>query len=395
MIPGGQSQGQNRLAYLDGLRSLAALYVLVHHAFMTAHHARLRGTPEYVAYGWAIWGHYGVTVFIVLAGYSLAYGVANRGGHLPGGFWGFVRKRSWRIIPPYWIALALTVVLAATILGRATNTHWDQSIPPTPKGWLADALLLQDVVPIRNAAYTFWSVSVEYHIYVLLPIILLLWRRWNIAVGVGLAGLVGILGIAGGYLDHRYARFFPEYYLLFALAAGSAIVVRRYPDIAARLPWRTGFWVFLATGVATLSISGYEWVSGYWFPDVALGAAVVCLIGTLAQGKFDATNRILSWRWFAVVATFSYSLYLIHAQLLQLFWQLAIEPFDLSTGWQIVLVWAVFCPIIVVIAWAFSLVAEQPFVRKAAGRPLRKALPTNIPPDTLSSGRPLDPKSFS
>ena len=111
----GAGAPPRRLSHLDGVRSTAALYVLVHHAFMSAHlvdgHGAVHGW-ESIAFGWAQWGHFGVTVFIALAGFSLGMPVGRAGG-LPDGFWGFLRRRARRIVPPYWIALTITILLAA------------------------------------------------------------------------------------------------------------------------------------------------------------------------------------------------------------------------------------------------------------------------------------------
>ncbi|KAF0970019.1 acyltransferase family protein [Gordonia sp. YY1] len=362
----------NRVAYLDGIRACAALYVLIHHAFMTAYPDRITGVvPGWTGrvFGWAIWGHFGVTVFIVLAGYSLALGVAKHGGNLPGGFRGYMTKRSWRIIPAYWIALAATIILSVTVIGTQTGTHWDQSAPSSPKGWLVDFLLLQDIVPVRNAAYTFWSISVEYHIYLLLPLMLLVWRRINWPAAIAAGVLVGVIGIVAAFGDERIWRLHPSYYLLFALAAGACICTIQRPDIAVRIPWRSIGILCAATGAATLWVFGYaRTLDDYWWLDVLFGIATICLIVSMQLGRASSAEKVFNWRPFATASAFSYTLYLIHAQLLQVFWQLVIRPFNLAATWQLVLLWLVACPLIVLISWGAARYMEAPFVRLAAKR---------------------------
>lgn len=382
---GGAGVGPRRLRHLDGVRATAALYVLVHHAFMSAHLVDGRGEVhgwESFAFGWAQWGHFGVTVFIALAGFSLGMPVGRAGG-LPDGFWGFITRRARRIIPPYWIALTITILLAVTVLGRRTGTHWDLSLPITPKGWAADYILMQDVIPVRDAAYTFWSVAVEWHIYLVMPLLVLLWRFVGLAPAVFACATCGALGMLGdAFVDDRFGRFFPEYYLVFALAAGSAIAMRRAPEMVARVPWRLGAGAAAAVVVAVCSLASTRWIIANtpWL-DVVLGLGVVAALTAMTTGTAPRLRRVFSWGPLALVAGFSYSLYLIHAQLLQLFYLVVVEPLHVSPDVELALFWLVACPLIVGIAWAFAQVAEKPFLpppRKPAAVPARATSDTVV-----------------
>ena len=79
MIP----RGQRRLAGLDGIRGLAALFVVVNHIFLSAFPGHLVDRAPFWA-GWAIYGRFAVVVFIVLSGFSLALSPARRGWRLDG-----------------------------------------------------------------------------------------------------------------------------------------------------------------------------------------------------------------------------------------------------------------------------------------------------------------------
>ena len=74
---------RQRLAGLDGVRGLAALFVVVNHVFLRA----FPGYPEDRAPFWAAWfiyGRFAVVVFIVLSGFSLALAPARHGWRLDG-----------------------------------------------------------------------------------------------------------------------------------------------------------------------------------------------------------------------------------------------------------------------------------------------------------------------
>src|SRR5438270_2616521 len=96
-----------RLPFLDGLRGLAAVYVVLHHAAMMVPPAGLGGVGSAARFVFRH-GHYAVAVFIVLSGYCLMLPVARDPcGRLPGGVVGYLGRRARRILPPYYAALGL------------------------------------------------------------------------------------------------------------------------------------------------------------------------------------------------------------------------------------------------------------------------------------------------
>src|SRR2546430_10448002 len=112
MRPADQARG--RIAGLDGVRGLAALYVVVNHIFERA----FPGYPADHAPFWAagfIYGRFAVVVFIVLSGLSLTLAPARHGWRLDG-IARFARRRAWRILPPYSAALAFSLRVALLIV---------------------------------------------------------------------------------------------------------------------------------------------------------------------------------------------------------------------------------------------------------------------------------------
>ena len=84
-----------RFHYLDGMRGIAALYVVLHHAYMEI--AWLGGAwmPGWLRFfaPWIRNGEVAVSAFIVLSGYSLMLPVARAGDlRLPGGIAEFVKR---------------------------------------------------------------------------------------------------------------------------------------------------------------------------------------------------------------------------------------------------------------------------------------------------------------
>ena len=120
--PGAPREAQRRLGYVDGLRALAALYVVASHCMLEIWFNRHPGRLA----GWLAWplsfGHQAVSVFIVLSGFSLMLPVARKGNHLPRGVWGFYLARVRRILPPYYLATTFSLLLIWLFISQKTGT---------------------------------------------------------------------------------------------------------------------------------------------------------------------------------------------------------------------------------------------------------------------------------
>src|SRR5579883_2532974 len=183
-----------RLDFLDGMRGLAALYVVLHHAAFEVPALFLKPFLAHVS-SFFDHGHYAVAVFIVLSGYCLMLPVARDAeGRLRGGLWQYIKRRARRILPPYYAAMGLSLAMIALIpaLGSPSHSRWDVAIPAfTPGAILSHLFLVHDVTPtwLFRIDPPMWSVAFEWHIYFLFPLLLIVWRRLGIVAAVG-AGFV-------------------------------------------------------------------------------------------------------------------------------------------------------------------------------------------------------------
>ena len=234
------ADARQRLAGLDGIRGLAALFVVVNHVFLRT----FPGYPVDRAPFWAAWfiyGRFAVVVFIVLSGFSLALSPARHGWRLDG-FARFARRRARRILPAYWAALVFSLAVAWLIVPPP-----GQAIPDA-KSVVVNGLLVQNVVGAPSPNRSFWSMAVEAQLYILFPLLLLMVRRWGAVVMVAAVTLVvaavGIVGPHGFVIQSP-----PDLAALFAigvLAAGVARSGRRCR------PW-------LALGAAAPVIATISW----------------------------------------------------------------------------------------------------------------------------------------
>jgi peptidoglycan/LPS O-acetylase OafA/YrhL len=63
------------------------------------------------------------------------------------------------------------------------------------------------------------------------------------------------------------------------------------------------------------------------------------------------------------VGTFSYSLYLIHAPLLQIMWQYVLTPLGVSRNVQFSLLMTLGLALVLLVSYGFFLLFEAPFLR--------------------------------
>lgn len=363
---------QKHLAYLDGLRALAALYVVVFH--VRAYYPHLGLFSERLVRP-VSYGVYAVGVFIVLSGFCLMLPVVrSEDGLLRGGTKRFFLSRARRILPPYYFTVIYSLLLIALLIGHKTGTPWDTSVPVTKLGLLTHLLMLQDIGHTTWAQINspLWSISVEWRIYFCFPLLVLLWRRVGPWVTTALALIVSYGLVVTFRHIHFLAHFnsqdngiSPQYLGLFALGMlASGIAFSKHAQLAAlrtRLPWN---WLALAAFAALVAATSRIPINSWGRPrlDLFVGVFAGCLL--VAGSRENLVQRALSWKPLVWIGTFAYSLYLIHFPILQVVWQYVIAALHLSGPKSLCLHWLIALPLSVGFAYIFHLAFERPFMSK-------------------------------
>jgi peptidoglycan/LPS O-acetylase OafA/YrhL len=154
------ARGALHLPSLDGLRAVSFLLVFAAHAGLD------RVIP----------GGFGVTVFFFLSGYLITTLLrVEHDAHGDVGLRRFYLRRTLRILPPFYLVLALAALAA-----------WTGVLPGgvSPRAVLAQALHVANYWIVR-AGYdgqpagtgVYWSLAVEEHFYLVFPCLYLLLRR--------------------------------------------------------------------------------------------------------------------------------------------------------------------------------------------------------------------------
>jgi peptidoglycan/LPS O-acetylase OafA/YrhL len=322
-IAGAERSPRVELGFLDGIRGLCALYVAAYHAYLFTGHT---GDAErhLPVLGWfVLYGYLGVPVFIVLSGFVLMLPVARAGPalELRGGFWSFMRRRARRILPPYYGALALSLVLIAAIPTMRENhaTQWDSKIPVSAGAVASHVLLVHDLFGswIEKIDGPLWSVAVEWQIYFFMPLVLLpLWRRMRPVLVVGLCLLAAVPFAVTGRFGGIHAWFLA----LFAMGmlAAQITVGRR---LRGRLLGRLSG-VGLAVAVALLVGERSFMREHLWASESLIGILTAVVISWLVtrstEGRPVAVTRYLESPQLMGLGLVSYSVYLLHSPLLGL-----------------------------------------------------------------------------
>lgn len=305
---------------LDGVRAIAVMIVFIGHGLTV-------GGP------WP--GAVGVTVFFFLSGYlitTLLRREYDRNGSISLGK--FYLRRVLRILPPAYIAIALTALVG--LLGV---------LPSTMNGWgvAAEALQVTNYYMIwahdtTGSAHTglppessmLWSLAVEEHFYLVFPaaLILLLRRRltyrkigWILVAACAAAPIYRVFLYLG---DASFYRLYISSDTRFdGLLAGAALALLANPALGDRSPFgipdRTIRYVLAPiAAVAFVVVALIPQRFGLTVGDTILYACLVPLFWLIIRHPDGATGRILNHRLVAHLGVLSFSIYLLHRLALSL-----------------------------------------------------------------------------
>jgi len=378
----GQPKGH--LRHLDGLRACLALYVVAHHCYLTIYPAgavlSLRNPSQIFWYG-----RFAVGWFIALSGYCLMIPVVKDGSteyRLPRGALDFFRRRARRILPTFYAALVLSLVLCWTVVGKMTGTHWDASLPVTRVAIVSNLLMLQDMIQPYRINHSFWSIAVEWRIYFLFPVMLWLWRRMGaVPATVLISSACFVLMIATHFapsfdlLIRTYTCTF-----LFTLgvfsAAQAARVAKAPPSEWIRLLLLAVAVVLLALAFAIDSKRAPSILQREIIEDATFAISACLFLFLWTTPGRSVIRPILASRPFAFVGVFAYSIYLTHAPLVQLIWQLFIRNSSLHGFTALVVLQLIALPASTAAAFVFFLAFEKPFLsRKQRAAVVESTLP--------------------
>lgn len=361
--------GRPYLPCLTGLRGVAAGWVVLLHLWLLAEAPRVAPlgldlTPLFAS------GGLGVDLFFVLSGFLLgrpfmAWAAGRRPFPNLIQFW---KRRCLRVLPAYYLQLALLIVAGFFIAGH---------LPVDFGQFLAylsmEFLWYPHTGPLLNNVW--WSLPVEWNFYVVLPLLALGFARmkpWLMVVLV-LAWVIGFRiilydslfsGIESTWFGYGLIPRMPARIdeFVFGLLAARAHLHRPGPSRGRTLGLLTGL-----VGMAAVAI----WLDGrgdilakadapWIFVHFSLVGAFLALIvlGAAAGGRL--ARALFAGRALAFLGLISYSLYLWHAIVFQVAYRSGFihwPPASSLIGMAAFLV-----PVVLFVSWLSYHVSERPFL---------------------------------
>jgi peptidoglycan/LPS O-acetylase OafA/YrhL len=324
----------DRLLFLDGLRALAALWVMFGHLYLFAVGWQQQTRWLAMPLNALMYLHLGVVVFLVLSGYCLALPAVRDGNRIGAGLPAFFTARALRILPPYFATLA-AIVLVNYFVPLAAWGRNDLGLSSTISSqvWWTNLLLLQDVYgQYNNINGPFWSIACEWHLYFTFPALIWVLRRGGVVALLVLGGAVAwgltslsamypLLPVVGASVPQ------PPYFIaLFVLGIAAAALSNGCGAAAAHIG-RVAAWAGAALTVVVLYLlyryrivdvsSAVEFTRHHQLIDPLAGVVTATLLVVLSGlAPTHRLRRLFEQRRLVSLGGFSYSLYLIHIPIL-------------------------------------------------------------------------------
>jgi peptidoglycan/LPS O-acetylase OafA/YrhL len=290
-----------RLASLDGLRGLAALAVIIAHAAQQKYFFLAPFNPL------------AMDVFFALSGFLVGGLALDAVGtpHWKARFW---YRRALRIWPLYFVVCAVLTLTDPSAHPTMAEPHW--ALWTFNENFAVMLHFFRYHGWPRQAAGGLWSLAVEEHWYLLMPLVLTGIRRTRDVPVVFLAIACSAIGMRL-VLDHQWPPTLSYLFTLTRFDALSFGVIGAW-ILRNRKEWLPHVVVVAAVGwgVVLGGLRAYQlWFLHDWYAVVvgqtagSIGTAALCVL--LASRPESSVARVLSWRPLAFVGTFSYGLYLL------------------------------------------------------------------------------------
>ncbi|MEN3794735.1 acyltransferase [Fulvimarina sp. MAC3] len=296
----------SKLTTLQVLRGLAAVTVVVDHAILRQ--AEWSAISPVVLRAAEYSGALAVAAFFAISGFIMVHTSIGEYGR-PGAVGRFILKRFWRIVPLYWIATSLEIILryrggSETTIERAFASYFFIPFPVEAGDYMR---------PLLGVG---WTLNYEIFFYLLFAVSLVLPLRSGLPLLFGAlfsiiaAGAVFVTPLTDASQPHTIIGFWTDP-VLFVFAAGMVIGVIHK---SVRLPVIPGALAVVLALLAqnilafTLFVDAMPAPFSWWVATWALCALVIGICVS-ARENTKPSRPVENGVWLGDI---SYALYLFH-----------------------------------------------------------------------------------
>lgn len=361
----------NKLVFLESLRGLAALYVVIHHArwFLWAGYSKgyLKHPEEFniwnkilmYSFSFFVYGHEMVIFFFILSGFviHLKYAKALYNNNLKFDLLYYLKKRFIRIYPPLVFAILFTFIIDS--IGKyhlfpiySVNTPFkivkDNFTLATLIGNCL--FLMNTYVDTWGSDFALWSLKFEWWFYMLYPVFFLIVRKSIFLAFLIITVLYALSYFPGLWPNKLLQSVFSSMIIWWLGVILADIYVGR---IKINMKYLIPF-LFIIPLILLLKFTFMTAVQDFLWGLGFLGGLAVLFTVSKKGISLKILNKF-SW-----LGGFSYSLYLTHMPILVFMSGFLLKrDGSLPLNFNNVILGTVIC---LVFAWAVHYLIEKPFI---------------------------------
>lgn len=374
---------EKRVESIDGLRGGAILLVLITHIWtfsgapalsftVNGHVVLLASIPAI--------GHIGVNLFLVLSGFCLTRPFLTGGSGRSGmSIWSFWWRRVKRICPAYYISIIVVVLARAAVSWLQKRAgQW-----PSMNDILLHLAFLHNTDPryANSINGSYWSIALEFQLYLLFPFLhegvrrIGIWKFLALCIGLQftyrLALNMWLTADVAMYYDFVLAKGLVGRLVDFASGIVAAhIVSSAYMKRGLRKNVVQG--VMFASLVGGFLLNYFSIVSEPYLDILwAVGFSALVVVASVDSWW----SALFSSRWIVNMGLMSFSIYLLHQPLVEGLC-FVIQSY-MKPGKTFFVVLAI-SPLVVGICYAFYCLVERPFLVAFARRASQERVSGNL-----------------
>lgn len=308
-----EKQSASKLQYVDCLRGIAILMVIITHA------------DKYIlnlqrpVHALADYGQMGVQLFFIVSAFTLCLTFERRGSE-ENSLAKFYTRRYFRIAPLYYFGILLYLLYFSVVEPLANGAYPELASKYTWKNIAANILLVNDFTPgpaNNKIVPGGWSIGTETTFYLLFPFIFLVYKRFSSSKKalwmIPLAGLAGcyllvqaVMALTGLNIHNNSLLYFNIICQLPVFLMGISIYFYINRTGSTYKPKPTIY--LLGFVIATIAAIGLHAIStqNFFFVPTAAGISFLFLFMYLRH------SSTLNFNWLTRIGQLSYSIYLFH-----------------------------------------------------------------------------------